>query len=71
MDTSATPERKTISGPPNVTKRHRIEIKVSEEQKDLIARAAEIARQGISEFVRAAAERAARELISNQTPSAS
>jgi len=39
--------------------RHRIEIKVSEEQKALIARAAEAAKQGISEFVRSAAEKAA------------
>jgi len=43
--------------------RHRIEIKVSEEQKDLIARAAAATRQGISEFVRAAAERAATEAL--------
>jgi len=46
--------------------RHRIEIKVSEEQKDVIVRGAEIARQGISEFVRAAADRAARELIAQR-----
>ncbi|HEV3155622.1 MAG TPA: DUF1778 domain-containing protein [Candidatus Baltobacteraceae bacterium] len=43
--------------------RHRIEIKVSEEQKTLIAEAAALAKQGMSEFVRAAAESAAKELI--------
>jgi hypothetical protein len=44
--------------------RHRIEIKVSEQQKALIVRAAEIAGVGVSEFVRSAAERAARAAVS-------
>ena len=44
--------------------RHRIEIKVSEEQKALFARAADASKQGISEFVRSAAEGAAREVLS-------
>ena len=43
--------------------RHRIEIKLSAEQKDLIVRGAEAAKQGVSEFVRGAAERAAREAL--------
>jgi uncharacterized protein (DUF1778 family) len=43
--------------------RHRIEIKVSESQKDLITRGAAAAKQGISEFVRLAAERAANEAL--------
>lgn len=43
--------------------RHRIEIKVSEEQKSTIVRGASLAKQGISEFVRTAAERSARDLI--------
>jgi len=46
--------------------RHRIEIKVSEQEKDLIVRAAGLAKQGISEFVRSAVERAARELIAKR-----
>jgi hypothetical protein len=44
--------------------RHRIEIKVSLEQKDVIARGAALSKQTLSEFVRSAAERAARDLIS-------
>ena len=44
--------------------RHRIEIKVSLEQKDLIARGAALSKQTPSEFGRSAAERAARDLIS-------
>lgn len=49
---------------PEPTKtRHRIEIKVSEAQKDLITRGAAAAKQGISEFVRLAAERAANEAL--------
>lgn len=46
--------------------RHRIEIKLSAEQKDLIVRGAAAAKQGISEFVRAAAERAARAVLGGQ-----
>jgi len=46
--------------------RHRIEIKVSAEQKELIARAAAFSKTGISEFVRTAAERAARETLSRR-----
>jgi uncharacterized protein (DUF1778 family) len=45
-------------------KRHRIEIKVNEAQKNLIARGAAAAKQGISEFVRLAAERAAHDALS-------
>ncbi len=37
--------------------RHRIEIKVLEEQKNVIVPGAELARQGISELVRAARAR--------------
>jgi uncharacterized protein (DUF1778 family) len=43
--------------------RHRIEIKVSEGQKDLITRGAAAAKQGVSEFVRLAAERAANDAL--------
>lgn len=43
--------------------RHRIEIKLTAEQKDLIVRGAAAARQDISEFVRAAAENAARRAL--------
>lgn len=46
--------------------RHRIEIKVSEEQKELFNRAADATRQGVSEFVRSAAERAARDLLAKK-----
>ena len=46
------------------TLRHRVEIKLSEEQKALIARAAALTKQGLSEFVRYAAESAAREVVS-------
>lgn len=53
MDTTGKP-------PPT---RHRIEIKVSEQEKDLIVSAAALAKQGISEFVRTVVERAAREQI--------
>ena len=45
------------SDPP--PKRNRIEIKVSETQKDLIVRGAAASGKGISEFVRLAAENAA------------
>ncbi len=43
--------------------RHRIEIKVSADEKDLITRGAAAAKQGISEFVRLAAERAAKDAL--------
>lgn len=43
--------------------RHRIEIKVTEAQKELITQGAAAVRQGISEFVREAAERAAAEAL--------
>lgn len=46
--------------------RLRIEVKVSQEQKDLFERASAITRQGVSEFVRSAAEHAARDVISRQ-----
>ena len=48
---------------PGKRDRYRIEIKVTEAQKDLIARGAAEVRQGISEFVRAAAEKAARDAL--------
>ena len=54
-----TSDQSTSSAP-----RYRIEIKVSAEQKDLIVRGAAAAKQGISEFVRSAAEKAAREALS-------
>jgi uncharacterized protein (DUF1778 family) len=44
--------------------RHRIEIKLSEAQKNSIVKAASLAKQGVSEFVRRAAEAAANEIIS-------
>jgi len=43
--------------------RHRIEIKVSKDQKETIAKGAALAKQGISEFVRNAAERFAKDLL--------
>jgi len=46
--------------------RHRIEIKLSEGEKQTIVRGAALAKQGVSAFVRWAAEQAARELISKQ-----
>jgi uncharacterized protein (DUF1778 family) len=54
---------------PDRPSRHRIEIKVSKEQKDMIARGAALAKQGVSEFVRRAAELAARDLISKKVSS--
>jgi uncharacterized protein (DUF1778 family) len=51
---------------PDRPNRHRIEIKLSEEQKDAIVRGAALAKQGVSEFVRSAAERAARELLAKE-----
>jgi hypothetical protein len=48
--------------------RHRIEIKLSEQEKALIVQGAELAGKGVSAFVRDAAERAARELISERQP---
>lgn len=52
----------TPAGPPT-SGRHRIEIKVTEEQKDLITRAAAAQKLGMSEFVRTCAEKAAREIL--------
>ncbi len=46
--------------------RHRIEIKVSEAQKDLISRAAAAQGKGLSEFVRTAAEAAARDAVARR-----
>jgi hypothetical protein len=46
--------------------RHRIEIKLNEEQKMLIVRGAQAAGVGISEFVRSAAEAAARAALSKR-----
>lgn len=43
--------------------RYRIEVKVTEAQKDLVVRAAAAAGQGISEFVRSAAEKAAVDVL--------
>ena len=51
---------------PSTVVRYRIEIKISGEQKKLITEAAAAARQGISEFVRNAAEHAARDLLSKR-----
>jgi uncharacterized protein (DUF1778 family) len=54
----------TSDGPDRTTpSRNRIEIKLSAEQKDLIVRAAQVRHVGISEFVRVAAEAAAREAL--------
>ena len=43
--------------------RYRIEIKLTAEQKELITRGAAASRLGLSEFVRNAAERAARDVL--------
>ena len=56
----------TANGQGERSARHRIEIKLSEEQKATIVRGAALAKQGVSSFVRDAAERAARELISKR-----
>jgi uncharacterized protein (DUF1778 family) len=50
-------------GPVTKSTRLRIEVKVSPEQKDLFERASAQTKQGVSEFVRSAAEKAARELL--------
>lgn len=47
--------------------RHRIEIKVSREQKALIAEGAALAKKGLSDFVRSAAEKAALDLRSRNS----
>jgi uncharacterized protein (DUF1778 family) len=52
-----------VDGAEERPSRRRIEIKLTKEQKDLIVRAAGAANVGTSEFVRAAAERAAREFL--------
>ena len=46
--------------------RHRIEIKVSESQKNVIAQAADISKVGVAEFVRRAAEQTAMQVISGR-----
>jgi uncharacterized protein (DUF1778 family) len=46
--------------------RYRIEIKVSREQKELITLGAAAAKQGISQFVRSAAEEAARRALASR-----
>lgn len=54
---------------PNETRsvaRCRIEIKVSLAQKDLISRGAAASGQGLSEFVRSTAERAAAEIVNRR-----
>jgi uncharacterized protein (DUF1778 family) len=56
-------EAATVQAP---VARHRIEIKVSESQKDLITRAAAAKKTGLSEFVRNAAEAAARDILSKK-----
>jgi len=48
---------------PSKRDRYRIEIKMSADEKDLITRGAAAAKQGISEFVRVAAARAATEAL--------
>jgi uncharacterized protein (DUF1778 family) len=48
---------------PTAPSRYRIEIKVSRQEKALIVRGAELAKLSISEFVRSAAECAAREQL--------
>lgn len=56
-------DAETTTGRSKPGARHRIEIKVSEAQKDLISRAAAARSQGISEFVRSCAEKAAAEIL--------
>lgn len=46
--------------------RYRIEVKVTEAQKTLIARGAAAVGQGLSEFVRTAAEKAATEAVARE-----
>lgn len=55
-------EHAEASSPAPIT-RHRIEIKMTEGQKDLIARAAAARGQGLSEFVKHATEAAAHETL--------
>jgi len=45
------------------TARHRVEIKLNADQKEVITRAAALTKKGLSEFVRAAAERDARAIV--------
>jgi hypothetical protein len=52
----------TLSSATNA-RRFRVEIKVSEAQKELIIRAAAVSKQGLSEFVRISAEQAARKVL--------
>lgn len=56
-------EHMTMDDKTSRATRHRIEIKVSEEQKTTIARAAERSGVGVSEFVRRAAENAANAVL--------
>jgi uncharacterized protein (DUF1778 family) len=56
MDNSAAPQS-------DRAQRYRIEIKVTEAQKALIARAAAARGEGLSEFVRAAAETTAHDVL--------
>jgi uncharacterized protein (DUF1778 family) len=44
--------------------RYRVEVKLSQDEKNLISKAAALSGVGISAFVRGAAERAAREVVS-------
>lgn len=46
--------------------RHRIEIKLSQDQKELIVSAAAMENVGVSEFVRSASEQAARKVLSEK-----
>jgi len=55
------------AAPVRAIARHRIEIKVSDSQKDLIARAAEVKGKGLSDFVRSAAEEAAKAALAKNT----
>ena len=50
--------------------RLRIEVKVSQRQKDIIERAAAMTSQGVAEFVRSAAEKAADAAIANHLANA-
>ena len=56
----------TSPSPAASSGRYRIEIKVTEEQKDLITRAAAARKLGMSEFVRNCAEKAAREILGSK-----
>lgn len=58
------------STPEERRNRYRIEIKLTEAEKDLIARGAAARKQGLSQFVRSAAEDAARAALGEASPKA-